>query len=211
MPNEQNRQNNSNWLPWVLLGLAVLALAGFLLFGGSDEEPAPVEKPSYVISNQNGNLDIAVKTPTADFSYKSDEVAQVKESARETISYERAEKKRAQDELKEYRERVGSGQNSLLKQIVEEQRKTNETLSSVNVRVGNLEEGMKTLNNNVVAGFNTVNTNLVSIDKTIKDEGEKTRFAVREGILSLQHGEYQSSRIVDDPEYGSGYNRSQKR
>lgn len=201
-----NNQRNLSWLPWVLFGLAALVIGFLLLSGGSKKESATI--PTVNITDSSG---VIVATTTHNgvlYVSKSNARAQYESELKSTIDYERKQKENVRDEFKEYRKNVATGQNSLLKQVVEGQKTTNEELKSLNGRVENIEKGIKTLNNNVVAGFNTVNTNIVavnssvqSLEKAVKAEHSETRSVIKEGILSLG-GEYTSKKIGDVSGYG---------
>lgn len=184
--NGQTAQNNKTWIPWVLGILLAVALTAicFMAFSG--------EKPVVTFSDQNGIITGTVKSPSVDASFISDQPKQIKEQYETRLQEERKRTEKIDSELKEERTRNVTGTNSTLKEISGKIDETNKELKNLTTRVGNVENGIGVLNNSVVAGFNTVNTNLVSIDKSVisvkkevKRQGRLTREEIKNVFKSI--------------------------
>jgi septal ring factor EnvC (AmiA/AmiB activator) len=185
MENNQATQNKT-WIPWVLGILLAVALTAicFMAFSG--------EKPVVTFSDQNGIITGTVKSPSVDASFISDQPKQIKEQYETRLQEERKRTEKIDSELKEERTRNVAGTNSTLKEISGKIDETNKELKNLTTRVGNVENGIGVLNNSVVAGFNTVNTNLVSIDKSVisvkkevKRQGRLTREEIKNVFKSI--------------------------
>lgn len=178
MENNQTTQNNKTWIPWVLgilLAIAITALA-FTVFES--------EKPVVTYTDENGIITGTVKSPSVDVRFQTDQPKQLKEGYEKRLQEEKNRTENAENNLKEYQRNSVSTTGKLsgkIDEVVVE-------LKGLRSDVEELKTGQEIMNNHIVAGFNTVNTNLTSIDKnviSVKKEVKKQGRLTREEIKNV--------------------------
>lgn len=176
--NGQTAQNNKTWIPWVLgilLAIAITALA-FTVFES--------EKPVVTYTDENGIITGTVKSPSVDVRFQTDQPKQLKEGYEKRLQEEKNRTENAENNLKEYQRNNVSTTGKLsgkIDEVVVE-------LKGLRSDVEELKTGQEIMNNHIVAGFNTVNTNLTSIDKnviSVKKEVKKQGRLTREEIKNV--------------------------